>query len=87
MHADAPERRPGSPKAEPTPQPTEADLSLIAREAVHQPPDARLDKQLIRMGLLDPSGRPKSSRLGRRSRRVAIDAEIVSLARNSAVPR
>jgi hypothetical protein len=34
-------------------------MSRIAREAVHQPADPRLDKQLERMGLLEQaSGRP-----------------------------
>jgi len=41
------------PKAEPIQPPTEAELSRIAREAVHQPADARLDRQLIRMGVID----------------------------------
>jgi hypothetical protein len=36
-------------------QPTEAELSRIAREAVRQPADPRLDKQLERMGLTDPA--------------------------------
>jgi hypothetical protein len=40
-------------KAEPAPAPTEAELSRIAREAVRQPADPRLDKQLERMGLTD----------------------------------
>jgi len=52
---DTPEPRPRSPKAEPTSGPTEAELSRIAREAVHQAPDSRLDKQLARMGLLGHS--------------------------------
>jgi hypothetical protein len=34
-------------------QPTDAELSRIAREAVRQPADPRLDKQLERMGLTD----------------------------------
>jgi hypothetical protein len=64
-----PKSRAHSSKAEPTPGLTDAELSRIAREAVHQPPDARLDKQLARMGLMDaaeaaeplagrPTGRP-----------------------------
>lgn len=64
---DTPEPRARSPKAEPTSGPTEAELSRIAREAVHQAPDSRLDKQLARMGLLDAEaaaephpGRPAS---------------------------
>lgn len=44
--------RPAEPtKAEPTPVPTDAELSRIAREAVRQPADPRLDRQLERMGL------------------------------------
>ena len=42
-----------SPKAESAPPPTDAELSRIAREAVRQPADPRLDKQLERMGLSD----------------------------------
>lgn len=53
MDDDTSEVRSQTPKAEPTPGPTDAELSRIARQAVHQPPDARLDKQLARMGLLD----------------------------------
>ena len=49
-------RPPPSPKAEPIAIPSEGELSRIAREAVHQPPDPRLDKQLARMiGVMDPS--------------------------------
>ena len=79
MHDDPPESRPHSPKAEATPRPTEAELSRIAREAVHQPPDARLDKQLVRMGLMDASevGEPQPARPT--SRPVAIDAELARL--------
>jgi hypothetical protein len=53
---DAPKRRPRTAKAVPAPLPTEEELSRIAREAVRQPPDPRLDKQLARMGLADTSG-------------------------------
>ena len=52
---DTPKRRPPPKKAEPAPLPTEGELSRIAREAVRQPPDPRLDKQLERMGLGDAS--------------------------------
>lgn len=80
MDDDTPESRPHSPKAEPTPLPTEGELSRIAREAVHQPPDARLDKQLARMGLMDtsepaePPGQPTS-------RSVVIGPELERLRR------
>jgi len=40
-------------KAEPVAAPSDAELSRIAREAVHQAPDPRLDRQLARMGLAD----------------------------------
>ena len=52
-HDEAPMSRPRSPEAEPTPAPSEAELSRIAREAVHQPADPRLDRQLARMGLME----------------------------------
>src|SRR4051812_194849 len=42
-----------SPKPEPTARYSEAELSRIAREAVHQAPDARLDRELARLGLVD----------------------------------
>ena len=79
MHDDTPESRPHSPKAEPTPRPTEAELSRIAREAVHQPPDARLDKQLIRMGLMDASDPAEPQPARPTSRPVAVDAELERL--------
>ena len=44
--------QPQSPKAEPIAAPNEAELSRIAREAVHQPADPRLDRQLARMGVM-----------------------------------
>jgi len=40
-------------KAGATSTPTDAELSRIAREAVRQPADPRLDKQLERMGLTE----------------------------------
>ncbi len=54
MEPDETPAHPSPPaKAEPTPAPTDAELSRIAREAVRQPADPRLDKQLERMGLSD----------------------------------
>jgi hypothetical protein len=50
---ETPVRPPQPTKAEATPAPTDAELSRIAREAVRQPADPRLDKQLERMGLTD----------------------------------
>jgi hypothetical protein len=45
---------PRPPKA-PTTAPTDAELSRIAREAVHQPADPRLDRHLARLGAVDAS--------------------------------
>jgi len=61
----APDETPGSPpqspKADQPHAPTEAELSRIAREAVRQPADPRLDKQLERMGLTDAPAAPTST--------------------------
>lgn len=53
MDDDIPKTRPRPPKPEPTQGLSEAELSRMAREAVHQAPDSRIDKQLARMGLID----------------------------------
>jgi hypothetical protein len=50
---ETPVRPPQPTKTDPTHAPSEAELSRIAREAVRQPADPRLDKQLERMGLTD----------------------------------
>jgi hypothetical protein len=50
---ETPPSGPPTTKAEPTAPPSDADLSRIAREAVRQPADPRLDKQLAWMGLTD----------------------------------
>lgn len=55
MDDEAPKSRPDSPKAGASRGLTEAELSRIAREAVHQAPDPRLDKQLARLGLTGAS--------------------------------
>jgi hypothetical protein len=79
MDDDTPAPGPNPPKAASTAGLTEAELSRIAREAVHQPADARLDKQLVRMGLLDgpePAEPKRSQAIGGA---VAIDPEIERL--------
>ena len=59
MEPDETPMSPSQPtKAETTPTPTDAELSRIAREAVRQPADPRLDKQLERMGLTDAPAAP-----------------------------
>ncbi len=49
--AETSSSRSPSPKVDPTAAPNEAELSRIAREAVHQAPDPRLDRQLARLGV------------------------------------
>jgi hypothetical protein len=51
MDDETPTTRPSSQTAEPAT--SEAELSRIAREAVRQPADPRMDRQLARMGLTD----------------------------------
>ncbi len=51
-----------SPKAESIAAPNEAQLSRLARDVVHQPPDPRLDRQLERMGVMETS-EPAQARL------------------------
>lgn len=76
-----PDETPTSPprptKGEPTPAPTDAELSRIAREAVRQPADPRLDKQLARMGLTDALAPPAPTASGP----IAIDPAVEGLQR------
>jgi len=46
---DAPKPNPRTTTA----APSDGELSRMGREAVRQPPDPRLDKELARMGLID----------------------------------
>jgi hypothetical protein len=87
---------PQSPKAEPMAAPNEAELSRIAREAVHQPADPRLDRQLARMGVMETAdataGTPGQAasqsavssaeieRLGARLRRVEMIVGLLAAA-------
>jgi hypothetical protein len=87
---------PQSPKAEPIAAPNEAELSRIAREAVHQPADPRLDRQLARMGVVDTAdaaaGTPGQAasqsavssaeveRLGSRLRRIEMTVGVLVVA-------
>jgi hypothetical protein len=75
-HDDRPESRPHPPRADPTPPPTDAELSRIAREAVRQPADPRIDKQLARMGLTDPPEAADHAPSQPKSRSVATDADL-----------
>ena len=66
------------PKHDSTARYTEAELSRIAREAVHQQPDARLDKELARLGLVDdPDATPEPTQPA--TPPVATDAEFERL--------
>ena len=79
QHDDTPKGRPRSPQSKSMPAPTEAELSRVAREAVRQPPDPRLDKELARMGLMDASEptEPQPTRPSVHS--VVIDPELERL--------
>jgi hypothetical protein len=78
-HDDTPKSRPRSPQAKPTPAPTEGELSRIAREAVRQPPDPRLDKQLAQMGLMDTSEPAEAQQGQPTGQSVGIDPELERL--------
>ena len=67
-----------SSKAGATQAPTEAELSRIAREAVRQPADPRLDKQLERMGLTDAPAAPATTASPPKSQ-IAIDPTVGAL--------
>jgi hypothetical protein len=68
--------QPQSPKAEPLAAPNEAELSRIAREAVHQPADPRLDRQLARMGVMESAGPAAGSPSQAISQPVVSGAEV-----------
>ena len=70
---------PQSPKAEPMAAPNEAELSRIAREAVHQPADPRLDRQLARMGVMETAEPAASSPGQAASQPVVSSAEVERL--------
>lgn len=78
MDDETPEIRPHPPKHATSAGLTDAELSRIARDAVHQAPDVRLDRELARMGLLDPA-EPAAARPDRTSRAPAIDPELERL--------
>ena len=75
---EAPKGQPRTPK---TPSaaaagPTEEELSRIARQAVRQPADPRLDSELARMGL---GGDPVEPHAGQPRVRAAIGPELEKL--------
>jgi hypothetical protein len=51
----------------------------MGREAVRQPPDPRLDRELTRMGLLDAPGLAKTEPAQSTVRSAEIDAELERL--------
>jgi hypothetical protein len=77
--AETPVRPPQPTKADPSPAPTEAELSRIAREAVRQPADPRLDKQLERMGLTDAPGPTSASAAAATNAQIANDPTVEAL--------
>jgi hypothetical protein len=72
--------RPPSAKTEPEGAPNDEALSRIAREAVHQPADPRLDRQLERLGVMDPpeSGGSSSRRSSNASASTGAELERLS---------
>jgi hypothetical protein len=78
-HDDTPKSQPRSPRAEPPPAPTEGEMSRIAREAVRQPADPRLDNELARMGLADTAASPERQPGQPRGRSVVTSAEFERL--------
>ena len=70
---------PQSPKAEPMAAPNEAELSRIAREAVHQPADPRLDRQLARMGVMETPDSPADPPAQAASQPVVSSVEVERL--------
>jgi hypothetical protein len=73
MDDELPTTRPSSPAAEPTT--SDAELSRIAREAVRQPADPRMDRQLARMGLTDG---PDAERRPSQAAQAAANAQQVA---------
>ena len=71
---------PSRPRRSPWPRPNEAELSRIAREAVHQPADPRLDRQLARMGVMETAEPRRSWPPGQAtSQSVVSSAEVERL--------
>jgi len=70
---------PRPPKAAPAAGPTDAELSRIAREAVHQPADPRLDRHLARLGAVDASEAVEAEPGRSTSHSSASDAELERL--------
>ena len=79
MDDEAPTSRPASPKAELPRELTDAELSRIARQAVHQAPDPGLDRQLARMGIADASDVREGLTARPASRPAAIELELTRL--------
>jgi hypothetical protein len=76
MDDEMPTTRPSAPAGEPT---SDAELSRIAREAVRQPADPRMDRQLARMGLTDGPDEDvqRPSRSEASSAQAAANAELI----------
>jgi hypothetical protein len=78
-HEETSMSRPQSPKAEPMAAPNEAELSRIAREAVHQPADPRLDRQLARLGVMEATEPAEDRPAQAAGRSVVSSAEVERL--------
>ena len=74
-HDDTSTNPPRSSKA----TPSERELSRMGREAVRQPADPRLDKELTRMGLMDAPDVAGAQPSQPRGRSVTVDPELERL--------
>jgi hypothetical protein len=72
---DAPKPPPRSPTA----ATSDGELSRMGREAVRQPPDPRLDNELVRMGLIDAVDPAEAEPGQARGKPVAIGPELERL--------
>ena len=77
MDDETPTTRPSPTTAEP--MTSDAELSRIAREAVRQPADPRMDRQLARMGLTDgpDDAARRPSQAATPSAQAAANAELI----------
>ena len=78
-HDEPPKSRPRPTKPEALPAPTEAELSRIAREAVRQSADPRLDSELARMGLGEAAPARDAQAGQTRGRPATVDPELERL--------
>ena len=70
---------PKPPPRSPTTATSDGELSRMGREAVRQPPDPRIDKELARMGLIDTVDSAELEPGQARGRPAAVGPELERL--------